>query len=73
VRDRTYSFISTQDGQDVFLQWSSLPGLDFYRLKEGDTVELGAKGLRAVSVRPSKSANCPVDLSCLRRRMLQKV
>jgi CspA family cold shock protein len=56
IRDRGFGFIRTAEGQEVFFHRSSLQGLDFDVLKEGDSVELeverGDKGPRATNVRP---------------------
>jgi len=57
VRDRGFGFILTSDGQEVFFHRNGLQGMVFENLKEGVTmefeVEQGAKGPRAINVRPS--------------------
>ena len=57
VRDRGFGFISSAEGREIFFHRSSLQGLNFDTLKEGDEVEFevedGPKGPRAVAVRPS--------------------
>jgi CspA family cold shock protein len=59
IRDRGFGFIRTAEGQEVFFHRSSLQGLDFDALKEGDSVELemerGEKGPRATNVRPREA------------------
>jgi CspA family cold shock protein len=59
IRDRGFGFIRTSEGQEVFFHRSSLQGLDFDALKEGENVELevekGDKGPRAMSVRPNEA------------------
>jgi cold shock protein len=59
VRDRGFGFIRTAEGREVFFHRSSLQGLTFESLNEGDAVEFeveeGPKGLRAVTVRSSSS------------------
>lgn len=58
VRDRGFGFIRSTEGREVFFHRSSLQGLNFDTLKEGDTVEFeiedGPKGPRAASVRPAE-------------------
>ena len=55
VRDRGFGFIRSAEGREIFFHRSSLQGLDFDALKEGDAVEFdvedGPKGPRAVAVR----------------------
>ncbi|MBX7235807.1 MAG: cold-shock protein [Caldilineales bacterium] len=49
-----YGFIARDNGEDVFVHFSSIDGNGFKSLKEGQqvefTVEQGRKGLAAVSV-----------------------
>ena len=49
-----YGFLSQEDGDDVFVHYSSIQGDGFKTLKEGDPVELevqeGPKGPQAVNV-----------------------
>ena len=59
VADRGFGFIAAADGSDVFFHLSSLNGVQFEELKEGQQVEYdleagggGGKGPRASSVRP---------------------
>ncbi|HET9176795.1 MAG TPA: cold shock domain-containing protein [Terriglobia bacterium] len=58
VRDRGFGFIRSAEGREVFFHRSSLQGLNFDTLKEGDTVEFeiedGPKGPRAASVRAAE-------------------
>ena len=55
IRDRGFGFISAEDGKEVFFHRSSLEGIDFETLEEGNNVEFnsesGPKGLRAVNVK----------------------
>ena len=55
IRDRGFGFIRAEDGQEVFFHRSTLQGLDFDGLREGEKVEFelehGNKGLRAIKVR----------------------
>ena len=50
-----YGFIETENGQDVFVHFSSIEGSGFKSLTEGQEVsfevERGAKGPQAVRVR----------------------
>ena len=59
VRDRGFGFIRSSEGREIFFHRSSLQGLSFEALNEGDAVEFeveeGPKGLRAVTVRSSSS------------------
>lgn len=49
-----YGFLSQEDGDDVFVHYSSIKGDGFKTLKEGDAVEFevqeGPKGPQAVNV-----------------------
>jgi cold shock CspA family protein len=58
IRDVGYGFIRTRDGRNVFFHRNDLRELDFASLKEGESVEveveIGPRGLRAVTVRPGK-------------------
>ncbi len=49
-----YGFISTEDGSDVFVHYSSIQGNGYKSLAEGDSVsfdvEKGQKGPKAVNV-----------------------
>ncbi len=49
-----YGFISSEDGDDVFVHYSSIAGNGFKSLLEGDSVsfelEKGPKGPKAVNV-----------------------
>ena len=49
-----YGFLSQEDGDDVFVHYSSIQGEGFKTLKEGDAVEFevqeGPKGPQAVNV-----------------------
>jgi cold shock protein len=54
-RDRGFGFIRASDGRELFFHRSSLQGLNFEDLKEGQNVqfevERGDKGPRAANVR----------------------
>ena len=54
IRGRGFGFIDAEDGQEVFFHRSSLEGINFDALKDGDSVEFdveeGPKGPRAVKV-----------------------
>lgn len=57
IRDRGFGFIRSEEGREIFFHRSSLQGIEFDSIKEGQTVEFemenGPKGPRAVSVRSS--------------------
>ena len=50
-----FGFLSQEDGEDVFVHYSSITGSGFKNLAEGQPVEFevqkGPKGLQAVNVR----------------------
>jgi len=50
-----YGFIETDEGQDVFVHYSSIEGAGFKSLAEGEkvdfVVEKGSKGPQAVNVK----------------------
>lgn len=50
-----FGFLSQEDGEDVFVHYSSITGSGFKNLSEGQSVEFevqkGPKGLQAVNVR----------------------
>lgn len=52
-----YGFLSQEDGDDVFVHYTSIKGEGFKTLKEGDAVEFevqeGPKGPQAVNVQVS--------------------
>jgi len=52
-----YGFLSQEDGDDVFVHYTSIGGDGFKTLKEGDAVEFevqeGPKGPQAVEVKVS--------------------
>ena len=52
-----YGFITKEDGEDVFVHWSSINGEGFKTLVEGDRVqfevEQGEKGPAAINVEKS--------------------
>ncbi len=52
-----YGFLSQEDGDDVFVHYTSIKGEGFKTLKEGDSVEFevqeGPKGPQAVNVHVS--------------------
>jgi cold shock protein len=54
-----YGFITTDEGNDVFVHYSSIQGDGFRTLEEGDEVEFelnqGPKGLSAVNVMRKKA------------------
>lgn len=53
-----YGFIETSGGKDLFVHYSSIEGVGFKSLNEGDRVtfeeEKGAKGPQAVKVKKLK-------------------
>ncbi len=53
-----YGFLSQEDGDDVFVHYTSIKGEGFKTLKEGDSVEFevqeGPKGPQAVNVHVSQ-------------------
>jgi len=55
-----YEFISTTDGQDIFVHYSNVAGEGYKTLKEGDQVTFdiveGEKGLRAENVESSQGS-----------------
>jgi len=55
IQDRGFGFIATDDGKEIFFHRSSLAGVEFSALTEGNAVEFdtesGPKGLRAVNVK----------------------
>jgi len=55
VRERAFGFIHAADKREVFFHRSSLQGLNFEDLREGDAVEFDVeqseKGPRAANVR----------------------
>jgi CspA family cold shock protein len=56
VDKKGYGFIETSEGQDVFVHHTSIEGVGFKSLREGEKVsfevERGKKGPQAVNVRP---------------------
>lgn len=52
-----YGFIRRENGEDVFVHYTSIEGDGYRMLDEGDTVEFevaeGPKGLQATNVRKS--------------------
>ena len=60
IRDRGFGFITTEDSTEVFFHRSALVEEDFDTLEEGTSVEFdlerGAKGPRAMNVKPEKSS-----------------
>ncbi|MBW7997043.1 MAG: cold shock domain-containing protein [Candidatus Glassbacteria bacterium] len=59
IRGKGFGFIDAEDGQEVFFHRSSLEGMDFDALENGNSVEFeveeGPKGLRAVKVSMAES------------------
>jgi CspA family cold shock protein len=57
VREKGFGFIVAPDGKEVFFHRTGLQGVNFEDLQEGTNaefeVEQGAKGARAMNVRPS--------------------
>ena len=53
-RDKGYGFIAREQGEDVFVHYSSIQGEGFRNLEEGQNVEFnveqGQKGLQATNV-----------------------
>jgi CspA family cold shock protein len=60
IRDRGFGFITAEDGTEVFFHRSDLVETDFDTMEEGASVEFdmesGAKGPRAVKVKPEESS-----------------
>lgn len=58
LTDRGFGFIDPGDGKDVFFHMSSLVGVTFDDLREGQKVEFeigeGPKGPRAENVKPKE-------------------
>lgn len=56
LTDRGFGFVSSDGGEDLFFHMSSLQGVAFEQLREGQAVEYevgqGPKGPRAENVRP---------------------
>ncbi len=54
IRGRGFGFIDAEDGQEIFFHRSSLEGIDYDALEEGNSVEFdveeGPKGPKAVKV-----------------------
>lgn len=54
VKDRSFGFISAENGKEVFFHASSLEELDFSDLEEGNIVEFkkvsGRKGIHAENI-----------------------
>jgi len=55
-----YGFVSTTDGQDIFVHYSNVAGEGYKTLKESDQVTFdiveGEKGLRAENVESSQES-----------------
>ncbi len=60
-----YGFISTEDGSDVFVHYSSIQGDGYKSLAEGDSVsfdiEEGSKGRKAVNVVKQQQKSPPAQ------------
>ena len=58
MRERGYGFITSEDGKDIFFHRTSLRGLRFDSLEEGQSVifevEQESKGPRALNIRLSE-------------------
>jgi CspA family cold shock protein len=58
ISDRGYGFITTEEGKDVFFHRTSLQGLEFDSLKDGQALEFeieeGSRGPRAVNIKSSE-------------------
>jgi cold shock protein len=56
IMDKGFGFIETANGSDIFFHMSSVEGVSFNELQEGQRVSYvegsGPKGPRAESVRP---------------------
>ena len=54
IESKGFGFITSEDGNDVFVHYSSIQGNGFKTLAEGDSVsfdtEKGPKGLKAINV-----------------------
>ncbi|MEG0315186.1 MAG: cold-shock protein [Erysipelotrichaceae bacterium] len=52
--EKGYGFISTEDGKDIFVHYSSIQGSGFKSLEEGDAVNFevvdGSRGPQAANV-----------------------
>jgi CspA family cold shock protein len=61
VGDRGFGFVSNGSGQDIFFHHSQLEGVQFKRLKKGQTVSykvgLGDKGLVAREVKLCRTSD----------------
>ena len=59
IRGRGFGFIDAEDGQEVFFHQSTLEGMDFEALEEGNSVDFdveeGPKGPKAVKVTLAES------------------
>jgi CspA family cold shock protein len=58
LTDKGFGFIDTGDGKDIFFHHTSLEGIRFEELREGQKVTFetgeGPKGPRAEKVKPAK-------------------